>query len=167
MSDIEKSEIVMDKIHIADEVIAAIAALAVGRQPSIVPSSTGVGEGLAGFLGMKTPGKGVKVDNFDTGVSIDIFITMEYGARINIIARQLQSSVREDIEKMTGLKVLHVNVHVQGLSFKEQQKEMKALKDAKENKDYKNAKDILDVKEKEIQEVLEDMNETEAKEADE
>ena len=150
-NELVKTDLSKDKIHIADEVLANIAALAVGKVPSIVPSTTGVGEGLAGFLGMKNPSKGIKVETGDNGVSIDIYVNMEYGCRINDIAKQLQSTVREDLEEMTGLKVLQVNVHVLSINIKDSQKEIKAIKDAKENKDFKNivdVKDIIDIEDK-------------------
>ena len=137
MSEVVKSETLRDKIHIADEVIANIAALAVGKTPSIVPSNTG-------FLGIKNPGKGIKVETNDNGVSLEIYVNMEYGCRISAVGKQLQNAVREDLEEMTGLKVLQVNVHVLGINIRETQKDVKALKDAKENKDFKNA---LEVKE--------------------
>ena len=152
-NDIMNNDLSKDKIHIADEVLANIAALSVGKVPSIIPSTTGVGEGLAGFLGMKNPSKGIKVETSESGVSIDVYVNMEYGCKINAVGKQLQNTVREDLEEMTGLKVLQVNVHVLSINAKDTQRDIKALRDAKENKDYKNivdVKDIIDIEDKSI-----------------
>ena len=41
---------------------------------------------------------------------------MEYGSRIPDIAFEIQNRVKKAVESMTGLKVIEVNVHVQGVS---------------------------------------------------
>ena len=46
---------------------------------------------------------------------IDVNIIVEYGARIPEVAFEIQSRVKKSVENMTGLKVLEVNVHVQGV----------------------------------------------------
>ena len=137
-----------DKIHIADEVLSTIASLAIGKIPSVAPSSMSVGEGLAGFLGMKTSNKGIRIDSTEKNVSLEIYVTMEYGCKLHTAAKQLQDTVREDIEEMTGLKVLAVNVHILGVNLKEL-REQKALKDGKERdaKDKRDGKDGKDGKE--------------------
>ena len=146
MSDIIKSEALKDRIHIADEVIASIATLAMGKISSITLSSTGVSEGLAGFLGKKSYSKGVKVEANEGGVTLEIYVTMEYGCRINEVGKRIQVAVRENVEGMTGLRVRQVNVHVLGINVKEPYREVKALKDAKDGKDAKDAKDAKDFK---------------------
>ncbi|MDR1061692.1 MAG: Asp23/Gls24 family envelope stress response protein [Clostridiales bacterium] len=136
----QKREPARDRLHIADEVLSAIAVLAVGRIPFAAASSAGVGDGLAGFLGMKNANRGVKIESGESGVSADLYVTVEYGQRINEVAKSLQDAVRSDIEDMTGLKVLHANVHVLGIYFRD-------AKDAKEAKDAKGLRDGGDVKE--------------------
>jgi uncharacterized alkaline shock family protein YloU len=126
-----KTEHPRDKIHIADEVISAIAVLAIGKIREVAASSAGVSEGLAGLLGMKSANRGVKIETAENGVSADIYVTAEYGHKINVLAKELQCSVRDDIEEMTGLKVLHVNVHVLGIFFKDVKEREKEPKDAK------------------------------------
>ena len=140
MNDSVRDEVIRDRIHIADDVIAMLASIAVSKIASIVPSSMSVGEGLAGFLSKKSPNKGVRVDAQENGVTIELFVTVEYGCKIHVISKQLQEMVRRDIEDMTGLKVLQVNIHVIGISTKDvkdqkTQKEMKELKESRESKE--------------------------------
>ncbi|HBC92160.1 MAG TPA: Asp23/Gls24 family envelope stress response protein, partial [Pelotomaculum sp.] len=49
--------------------------------------------------------------------TIDIFVIVEYGAPIKDVAYQIQAKVKNAVENMTGLRVLEVNVNVQGVSF--------------------------------------------------
>jgi uncharacterized alkaline shock family protein YloU len=44
---------------------------------------------------------------------------VEYGVRIPDLALRAQENVKQAIENMTGLAVIEVNVHVQGVSFAE------------------------------------------------
>ena len=47
---------------------------------------------------------------------IDVNIIVEYGSRIPDVAFDIQNRVKTAVEGMTGLKVLAVNVHVQGVN---------------------------------------------------
>ena len=61
--------------------------------------------------------KGIKVETLDNKETrIDVNIIVEYGARIPDVAFEIQKRVKKSVENMTGLKVLEVNVHVQGVS---------------------------------------------------
>jgi uncharacterized alkaline shock family protein YloU len=42
---------------------------------------------------------------------------VEYGVRIPDVAWKIQENVKRAIEGMTGLEVVEVNVHVQGVNF--------------------------------------------------
>ena len=130
----------IDRIHIADEVLSALASIAVSKIPSVAPSSTSVGEGLAGFLGMKTSNKGIRIETTEKGVSLEVYVTMEYGCKLHTTARQIQDTIRTDIEEMTGMRVLAVNVHVMGVNLKEL-REQKALKEGKDRDTVKDKKD--------------------------
>jgi len=68
--------------------------------------------------------KGVKVEIGTEEASVDLYVTAEYGKPIQKAAQDVQESVRKAIEEMTGLHVVRVDVHVQGVSF---EKENKAL----------------------------------------
>ena len=48
-------------------------------------------------------------------MKIDVNIIVEYGTRIPDVAFEIQNRVKKSVENMTGLKVVEVNVHVQGV----------------------------------------------------
>ena len=63
--------------------------------------------------------KGIKVDAGEKSTKIDVNIIVEYGIRIPDIAFEIQNRVKKAVESMTGLEVLEVNVHVQGVNLPE------------------------------------------------
>ena len=74
--------------------------------------------GISDVFG-KRMSKGIKVDAGEKSTKIDVNIIVEYGARIPEIAYEIQNRVKKAVESMTGLKVLEVNVHVQGVNLPE------------------------------------------------
>jgi len=116
-----------DKVRISDDVIVTIAGIAASQVENVVSMSGGFGDGIAGILGRKNLGKGVKVETGEKDVSIDISIVVEYGCKIHEIARKIQDKVRVAVEDMTGLDVAAVNVNVVGVDvdklLKNEQKE--------------------------------------------
>ena len=68
------------------------------------------------FSGKKNLSKGIKVEVGEKEAKIDVNIIVEYGVRIPDVAFEIQNRVKKAVETMTGLKVLEVNVHVQGVN---------------------------------------------------
>ena len=60
--------------------------------------------------------KGIKVEVGEKETKIDVNIIVEYGTRIPDVAFEIQNRVKKAVENMTGLKVVEVNVHVQGVN---------------------------------------------------
>jgi len=104
-------------VHIADDVVSIIAGLAATEVEGIAGMSEGLVGGLAEMLGKKNFSKGVKVEVGEKEAAVDIFIIVKYGVRIPEVALAAQENVKNAIEKMTGLSVVEVNVHVQGVGF--------------------------------------------------
>jgi uncharacterized alkaline shock family protein YloU len=106
-------------IRIANEVVAVIAGLAATEIDGIAGMSGGIAGGIAEMLGRRNLARGVKVDVGEQEAAVDLFIVVEYGVRIQDLALKAQEGVKQAIESMTGLAVIEVNVHVQGVSFTE------------------------------------------------
>ena len=104
-------------IKIADDVVAVIAGVAVSEVPGVAGMSGGFAGGISEVLsGKKNLAKGIKVEVGEKETKIDVNIIVEYGTRIPDVAFEIQNRVKKAVETMTGLKVLEVNVHVQGVS---------------------------------------------------
>ena len=104
-------------IKIADDVIAVIAGVAVAEVPGVAEMSGGFAGGISEVLsGKKNLSKGIKVESGEKETKIDVNIIVEYGTRIPDVAFEIQNRVKKTVENMTGLKVVEVNVHIQGVS---------------------------------------------------
>lgn len=104
-------------IRIADEVVGIIAGLAATEVTGVAGMSAGLVGGIAEMLGKKNLSKGVKVEVGEREAAVDLYIIVEYGVRIPDIALRVQENVKRAIETMTGLDVVEVNIHVQGVGF--------------------------------------------------
>ena len=119
---LDKKAPALGSIRIADEVVSIIAGLAATEIDGIAGMSGGLVGGIAEMLGKKNFAKGVKVEVGEKEAAVDLFIIVKYGVRIPDVAIAVQENVKQAIETMTGLSVVEVNIHVQGVGFPEEEK---------------------------------------------
>lgn len=111
-------------IKIADEVVSVIAGKAVSEAPGVYAMAGGFAGGISEVLsGKKNLSKGIKVEVGEKETKIDVNIIVEYGSRIPDVAFDIQNRVKTAVEGMTGLKVVAVNVHVQGVNTESDKEE--------------------------------------------
>ncbi len=115
MDKVERGE--LGSIRIADEVVSIIAGLTATEVPGISGMSGGVVGGIAEKLGRRNLSKGVKVEVGEKEAAVDLDVIVEYAVRIPEVAIRVQESVKRAIESMTGLTVIEVNIHVQGVAM--------------------------------------------------
>jgi uncharacterized alkaline shock family protein YloU len=90
-------------IKISEEVVSVIAGLAATEVPGVAGMSGGVVNGISEMLGR---------------------------VRIPEVAWNVQENVKNAVENMTGLKVVEVNIHVQGVNMdKENKKQEQQVKE--------------------------------------
>lgn len=118
---VNKKDTTLGSVRVADEVVSIIAGLAATEVSGIAGMSGGIAGGIAEILGRKNFAKGVKVEVGEREAAIDLYIIVKYGVRIPDVALQAQENVKQAIETMTGLSVVEVNVHVQGVGFPEEE----------------------------------------------
>lgn len=116
-------------IKYANEVIAIIAGVAAGEVDGIAGMCTsgGIGDIISRNRNIT---RGIKVEMGGEEVSVDIYTIVEYGQPIQKVALEVQENVRKAIESMTGLHVVKVDVHVQGVSFEKENQERDAAIEA-------------------------------------
>ena len=107
----------MGTIHISEDVIASIAAVAAVEVEGVGSLATNLGTDLADLLGKKNLSKGVRLELAEQQVTVDISIMVKYGYAIHEVAKAVQDAVFSSVEDTTGLKVTAVNVHVNGVAF--------------------------------------------------
>ena len=103
-------------IKISNDTVATYAGIAISEIAGVYGMS-GAFAGITEVLsGKKSYTKGVKVEIVDNkSAKIDLSIIVEYGARIPEVAFEIQTKVKKSVETMTGLKVVAVNVNIQGV----------------------------------------------------
>ena len=122
-----------DTVKIANEAVATYAGIAVSEVSGVYGMAGGFAGITEALSGKKNLAKGIKVDVGEKDAKIDVNIIVEYGARIPEVAFEIQSRVKKSVENMTGLKVLEVNVHVQGVhAVTEEKKEEKEQAESNE-----------------------------------
>ena len=152
--ELPQEDEVTSTIKISPDVVAAIANLSASEIKGVSGMCTGFAGGIAEILGAKKNlSKGIKVDIKENSTVIDMYIIVEYGIRIPELAWEIQESVKNNVETMTGLTVEKVNIHIDGISFKEAQKQEKA-----ENADIPEDDEVI-VEEVELMDIPEDESE--------
>lgn len=105
-------------IKISDEVIAVCAVNATLKTEGVAALAGGIPNAISrNFLGKELLAKGIKVNQSDEGVIIDVHITVKYHTKIPAVAWEIQENVKKEVQSMTELKVKAVNIHVQGVEI--------------------------------------------------
>jgi uncharacterized alkaline shock family protein YloU len=112
MAEVEKGS-----VGISKDVVTAIAGIAASEIDGIAnlrdgDSSFRRGEGMKRFVDTTVEGD---------VVTVTVRITVLYGNPIHKVAKQVQTRIKAEIERMTGLQVSAVNVDVQRLVESDQE----------------------------------------------
>ena len=106
------------QISVADGVVQKIAGKACREIPGVHAMGTG-GARAFGSIRERIPGssgpsvaQAVGVEVGETEAAIDLDIVVEYGVPIADLGRSIQRNVKQAVERMTGLRVVEVNVAV-------------------------------------------------------
>ncbi len=104
-------------LRVTDDVIAIIAGLATVEVDGVYSMSGGLTGGIAEVLGIKNLSKGIKAETKENDIYINIYIIAEFGARIPEVAWNIQEKVKKTVERMTGMRVMEANIHVQSVNI--------------------------------------------------
>lgn len=106
------------QISVAESVVQKIAGKACREMGGVHAMGTS-GSRAFGSLRERIPGssgpnfsQGVGVEVGETEAAIDLDIVVEYGVSIAELGRSIQRNVKQAVERMTGLRVVEVNVAV-------------------------------------------------------
>ena len=104
-------------INISEEVISTMVRTAITEIDGVAGISNTAGAELAELIGIKTVSKGIKVQIVDDTIKVDAIILVRYGCNIVNVAKEVQNSVTEAVQAITGIDKAEVNVHVSGVAF--------------------------------------------------
>jgi uncharacterized alkaline shock family protein YloU len=106
------------QISVAEGVVQKIAGKACREISGVHSMGTGSARAF-GALRERIPGssgpsvaQGVGVEVGETEAAIDLDIVVDYGVSIAELGRSIQRNVKQSVERMTGLRVVEVNVAV-------------------------------------------------------
>jgi uncharacterized alkaline shock family protein YloU len=106
------------QISVAEGVVQKIAGKACREVSGVHSMGTGSARAF-GALRERIPGssgpsvaQGVGVEVGETEAAVDLDIVVEYGVGIAELGRSIQRNVKQSVERMTGLRVVEVNVAV-------------------------------------------------------
>ena len=130
-------------IRISEDVVASIAALSASESKGVSGLYSSLTSDIVGFISKKNLSKGVRIElGDDDTVKVEIGFLALFGYNICDVAKEVQESfsheillatvdgklqelhkkvkenVKSSIESMTGLRVVEINVHVGGVTFK-------------------------------------------------
>ena len=110
----------LSESKLPDDIIAVSAARQILDTKGVAELSGGIGNSITRTLLRKDQlSKGIKIDQTEEGIILDVYIVVYYGTRIPEIVWQIQKNVKNGIQQLAERKVLAVNVHVQGVTTKE------------------------------------------------
>ncbi len=111
------------KISISEDVISVISAIAAKEVEGLASMGGTILGGLGDILAKKNQGKGVKVEFGESGIVIDVHITVKFGVKIREVSLAIQEQIKNAVETMSGLNVATVNVFVDGVELEKSKNE--------------------------------------------
>jgi len=95
------------KVTIHHEVISDIAAKALEKVEGARPLKASAG--IMGFFGAE---EGPRIVMAEDAVNVEIGIAVDYGYPVHEVAQGVQQAVRDDLERLGGVRVRRVDVYV-------------------------------------------------------
>jgi uncharacterized alkaline shock family protein YloU len=105
-------------VQVADEVIRSIIHICSQEVPGVASvSEESLINGAFKMLRSTDFPKGIRITNGpdDQHKKVDVSIRIEYGVAIPSVATELQKKIKNQVERITGIIVDEVNVHVDGV----------------------------------------------------
>ena len=101
---------------IDDQVIATIAGVSAMECYGIVGmASKNATEGFFELVKKEQLTRGIKVNVKENKVILDLHVIVQFGVKVSVVAENIISKVKYNVENFTGLEVEKVNIYVQGV----------------------------------------------------
>jgi uncharacterized alkaline shock family protein YloU len=106
----------MGQIDYSEESVANIVGISTMECYGVVGmASKNAKDGLWELIKGESLSRGVKVRSKDNELLVELYIMVEYGTKISVIAKNIIQKVKYNIENYVGLKVSTITVNVQGV----------------------------------------------------
>lgn len=120
----DKPRIAQTSLSFDEGVIEKIAGLASRKVDGILSFDGGFFDNITDKIRNKVdPTQGIKAEVSEKQVSLEMNAKVEYGYDIREIFTQVCDVISEEVERLTGLKVIELNFHVSDVLSKKEWKE--------------------------------------------
>lgn len=102
-------------IRISDEVISKIAGATVVECYGLVGMVSKGSTSFADILKRENLSKGVEIHVDGDSITIGLYVIIQFGTKISVVAENIINNVKYNVEKQTGLKVSKVNLNIEGV----------------------------------------------------
>ena len=107
---------VAGQLILPNEVIAQIVGLTVLECYGVVGmAATSLSQGVARLLSRERITQGVGVRREGDQLAVDLYVVVEYGLNLAEVAANVRSRVTYMVEKLTGIPVGSLQIHIQGV----------------------------------------------------
>ena len=105
------------RVRIGDDVVAQVVGLTVLECYGVVGmAAKRLVDGVAKLLGRETQTMGVVVTRGAADlVAVELYVVMEHGLNLAEVADNLRARVTYQVERLTGLVVSSLEIHIQGV----------------------------------------------------
>jgi uncharacterized alkaline shock family protein YloU len=100
----------LGRITISNEAVAQIVGHTVAECYGVV--GTAARRRVGRLLARVRPTRGIVVRHEPEGIAVEVHVVVEYGLKLAEVAATLRSRVQYEVERMTGLDVATVEVHI-------------------------------------------------------
>lgn len=108
------------EISIKNDVIATIAAVSAMECYGLVGMTyKSTKNGIAKILKGEHLSKGVEVTTEEHGIKINLFVIVQFGTKLSVVAENIIEKVKYNVETQTGLNVVEVNLNIEGVKVQE------------------------------------------------
>jgi uncharacterized alkaline shock family protein YloU len=103
-------------VSIANEAIAQLVGLTVLECYGVVGmAAMNLTQGVARLLSRERLTQGIAVRREGDRLAIDLYLVIEYGLNLGEVAANVRSRVKYVVEKLSGIEVAAVAIHIQGV----------------------------------------------------
>ncbi len=107
-------------LRISQEVVATIASYALKEIDGVAGLAT-FSSNIKHLFTQKRVLKSIEVEITDDVAEISLNVNLKNGAKIPVVAEEIQTAVKEAVQNMTGITVAKVNVNIAGIVFEQEQ----------------------------------------------
>ena len=106
-------------LHVANDVLADLVGNAAMHVYGVVGmAAPTAADGIAQLLTQSKLRRGITINSTDEGVTVDIYVIIEYGTNINTVSQNLVESITFALTQYAQVPIAGIEVHVQGVKVR-------------------------------------------------